>query len=263
MSTPPIRQAGQHFVITGAGSGIGRAIAIRLAAEGANVSLLGRRVELLEETAAAAVEAGAVLAQGVAADVRSQASVDAAFDEAADALGPIRGLVAAAGVGGPNMPGAGDRFLDVIETNLHGTYWSLRAAQRHLAEGPETRHLVVIASILARFGVAGHTAYCASKAGLLGLTRALALEVAQQNVQVNAVCPGWVETDMAWEGIDNLATIIGGTREKALASAMRQVPLGRMSQPSEVAGLIAWLVSEDARGVTGQGIDINNGAWMG
>lgn len=259
----PTRQKGQHFVITGAGTGIGRAIAARLAAEGANVSLLGRRVELLEEAAAEAVEAGAELAQVVGCDVRDQASVDAAFAEAADALGPIRGLVAAAGIGGPNSAGPDDRFLDIVGTNLNGTYWSMRAAQRHLASGPETRHMVVLSSILGRFGVPGYTAYCASKSGLLGLTRAMALELAGENVQVNAICPGWVDTDMAWQGIDGMAAAMGAPREKAFQVAMRQVPLGRMSTPAEIAGLIAWLVSEDGRGVTGQGLDMNNGAWMG
>lgn len=256
------RQKGQHFLVTGASSGIGRAVALRLGAEGANVSLLARRGDLLEQVAAEVIEAGAGLAHVLVADVRDQASLDAAVDEAADALGPLRGVVATAGVGGPNIPGPEDRFVDLVHTNLTGTYWTLRAAQRHLAPGPEARHMVVFSSILGRFGVVGHTGYCASKAGLLGLTRALALELAPQNVQVNAVCPGWVETDMAWEGIDRIAAAINGPREKGLAVAMKQVPLGRMSTPADVAGLVAWLVSDDARGVTGQGLDINNGAWM-
>ncbi len=258
-----LRQKGRHFAVTGASSGIGRAIAVRLGAEGANLTLIARRAELLEAVASDVIEAGAGIVQVATADVRDQAQVDAAFDEGADALGPYVGVVAAAGVGGPNLPGPGDRFLEVIQTNLSGTYFSLRAAQRHLAEGPDARHMIVLASVLARFGVAQHTAYCASKAGLLGLVRALALELAPQNVQVNAVCPGWVETDMAWEGIDGIAAAIGGTRERALQIAMRAVPLGRMSQPEDVAGLVAYLLSPDARGVTGQGLDINNGAWMG
>lgn len=257
------RQKGQHFAISGASSGIGRAIALRLASEGANLSLLARREGLLESVAAEAVEAGAELVHVVAADVRDQASVDAAFAELADALGPLRGFVACAGIGGPNQVGAEDRFLDLVQTNLTGSYWCLRGAQRHLAAGPEARHLVVISSILARFGVGGYTGYCASKAALLGLVRALSLELARENVQVNAVCPGWVETEMAWEGIDGMAAAMGKTREIALAAALRQVPLGRMSAPEDIAGLVAWLVSADARGVTGQGLDMNNGAWMG
>ncbi len=117
----------------------------------------------------------------------------------------------------------------------------------------------MIASILARIGVAGYTGYCASKAGLLGLVRAFAAELAPRDVQVNAVCPGWVDTEMAWQGLDAMS----GSREEAYADAMRDVPLGRMAQPEEIAGTVAWLLSPDAGGVTGQAIDHNGGAWMG
>lgn len=251
MSTP--RHQGRSFVITGAGTGIGRAIAVRLAAEGAQLVLLGRRRGLLEETAARS--GGRV----VPCDVRDKASVDAAFAEA----GPIHGLIAAAGVGGPNLPGEGDRFLDLVQTNLVGTYHCLRAAQRHLVPGPGFRDLVVVASILARFGVPGYTGYCASKAALLGLVRALALETAADQVRVNAICPGWVDTEMAREGIQGMADGMGVAYADALKIAMSAVPFGRMGTPEEVAGLVAWLVSADAGVFTGQGIDQNGGAWMG
>lgn len=250
-------------MVTGAGTGIGRAIALRLAREGAQITLLGRRVSLLEETAGLIRAAGGQPAFLQHCDVRDQAVVDASFAAAAAANGPIDALVADAGVGGPNEPGPEDRFLDLVQTNLVGTYFSLRAAQRHLAPGPRTRHLVVISSILGRFGVPGYTGYCASKTGLIGLVRALSLEVARDNVQVNAVCPGWVATEMAWQGIDGMAAGMGVTREQALAQAMSAVPMGRMSEPEHIAGLVAWLLSEDATGVTGQALDMNNGAWMG
>jgi 3-oxoacyl-[acyl-carrier protein] reductase len=138
----------------------------------------------------------------------------------------------------------------------------LRAAQRNLAPGPEARHLVVISSILGRFGVPGYTGYCASKTGLLGLTRALAHELAGDNVHVNAVCPGWVDTEMAWEGIDGMAGAMDISRDEAYQMAMSAVPMGKMSSPAEIAGLVAYLLSPDANGVTGQGIDMNNGAYM-
>ena len=117
--------------------------------------------------------------------------------------------------------------------------------------------------ILARIGVSGYTAYCASKAGLLGLVRALAVELAPRRIHVNAVCPGWVDTDMAWRGFETRARELGGTRDDAFADAMREVPLRRMSRPEDVAGTVAWLLSDDARNVTGQAIDQNAGAWMG
>lgn len=262
-SVLPPRQRGRHHLITGAGSGIGRAVALRLAAEGASVSLLGRNRDKLDAVAIEAIDAGAALAHVVVADLTDARAVGEAVAEAADALGPLDGLVANAGQGGPNFPGEGDRFFEIVQTNLVGTYNSLRAAQRHLAPGPEARHMVVVASILGRFGVPWYTGYCASKAALLGLVRAMALELARENVAVNAICPGWVETDMAWEGIDGMAAAMKTDRATALQAAMSQVPLGRMSQPEDIGGLVAWLLSNDARGVTGQGIDMNNGAWMG
>ena len=122
---------------------------------------------------------------------------------------------------------------------------------------------MVISSILARIAVPGYTGYSASKAGLLGLVRSFAAELAPQNIQVNAICPGWVDTNMASQGLELIAEAIGGTRDEAHAAAMRQVPLGRMSEPDDIAGTVAWLLSADARGVTGQAIDQNGGAWMG
>ena len=247
----------RHVVVTGAGRGIGRAIALRLAEEGARLSLLARGREALEATAADV--GGAFVA---AADIRDAAQVADGFAGAAAANGPVDALVANSGIGGPNEPGDGDRFDDLVATNLLGTYACVRAAQLHLAPGPERRDLVVVSSILARIGVPGSTGYCASKAGLLGLVRSLAAELAAENVQVNAICPGWVDTDMAWEGIDLMAGALGIRREEAYAQAMREVPLGRMSQPEDVAGTVAWLLSPDARGVTGQAIDQNGGAVM-
>lgn len=255
------RQNNQHFLVTGAGTGIGRAIALRLASEGAALSLMARDVSRLEETATAAIEAGAVRTHVLGADIRDRAAVDAAVDEAASVLGPLRGIIANSGIGGANEPGQGDRFDDIIATNIVGTYSCLRAAQRNLA-ADGTRHMVVIASILGRFGVPGYTGYCASKTGLIGLVRALAMELAAAEVQVNAVCPGWVNTDMARQGIAGMASGMNVSYDEAYAAAMSAVPLGRMSEPSHIAGLIAWLVSGDAIGVTGQGLDMNNGAWM-
>jgi NAD(P)-dependent dehydrogenase (short-subunit alcohol dehydrogenase family) len=183
-------------------------------------------------------------------DIRDPRAVQEAFDF------PLDALVANAGIGGRNDPGDEDRWEDIVRTNLDGTYWCCRAAEPHL---PDCGRIVVTASILARIGVSGYTGYCASKAGLLGLVRALAAELAPRQIQVNAICPGWVDTEMAWQGFDAME---GLTREEAYADAMREVPLRRMSPPEEIAGTVAWLLSDDARGVTGQAIDQNNGAFM-
>jgi 3-oxoacyl-[acyl-carrier protein] reductase len=251
----------RHVVVTGAGTGIGRAIAVRLAGDGAAVSLLGLERGQLEETAA--LVAGSTHVE--ACDIRDRGAVDRATGQAAAALGPIHALVAVSGLGGGNAEDdeGGDRFDDIVRTNLNGTYYCVRAVLRHLAPGPEARHVVVISSILARIAVPGYTGYSASKAGLLGLVRSFAAELASDEVLVNAICPGWVETDMAWLGLDRLADEIGGTRDEAYAVAMGAVPLGRMAQPEEIAGTVAWLLSPVARGITGQAIDQNGGAWMG
>ena len=245
-----------HAVVTGAGTGIGQAIAERLARDGATLTLLARDVERLRTVAEP------IGATALACDIRDAAAVDAAFAAAADLHGPIGVLVANAGIGGANDAGEGDRFDDLVATNLVGTYRCLRAAQRHFPPASEPRHLVVIASILARIAVPGYTGYSASKAGLLGLVRSLAAELAPDDVPVNAICPGWVDTAMAWTGIEGMAAADGISREAAYERAMSEVPLRRMSQPADIAGVVAWLLSPDARGVTGQAIDVNGGAFM-
>ena len=237
-----MRLEGKHVVVTGAGTGIGRAIAQRLAEEGARLTLMARDESRLRDIVPGAVTK--------AVDIRDRDAVLAAFDEQLD------GLVANAGIGGPNAPGEADRWEDIVETNLSGSYWCVRAAEPLLADGGR---VVVTSSILARIGVAGYTAYCASKAGLLGMVRAFAAELAPRGIQVNAVCPGWVNTDMAWQGLSEWP---GLTPDEAWEIAKQDVPMRRMGEPEEIAGTVTWLLSPDALGVTGQGIDHNNGAWM-
>lgn len=249
-----------HVLITGAGSGIGRAIAVRLDAEDFALTLVGRRGAALEETAAL-LNGDATVAP---ADVTDEAQLGAAFDTGVEAHGPLFALVANAGTGGPNEPGETDRFDELVATNLIGTYHSMRLAEARFGGSPVSPYrIVAIASILARIGVPGYSGYCASKAGVLGLVRAMAHELAPKNVLVNAICPGWVATDMAWEGLDGMAEAMGKTREEAHAIAMRDVPLGRMGEPAEIAGWVAWLLGRDSQGATGAAFDVNGGAWMG
>jgi NAD(P)-dependent dehydrogenase (short-subunit alcohol dehydrogenase family) len=256
------RLAGQHFVVTGAGTGIGRAIAQRLASEGAALTLMARRAEPLAETARSITAAGGSEPGCLSVDIRDRQAVDTAFARAAMERGPLDGLVANAGIGGPNAPGSDDRFDELVATNLGGTYNCVRAAEKHLAPGPATRNLVLISSVLGRIGVAGYTGYCASKTGVIGLARALAMELAPKHVQVNAVCPGWVDTAMAREGLEGMAKALQVSYDQALKIAMQAVPAGRMSRPEEVAGLVAFLLSPDAQGLTGQALDQNGGAFM-
>ena len=212
-----------NAVITGAGAGIGRAIALRLAADGHSLGLLARNIDALNATAEAAREAGAPRVHSAACDIRNRAAVDRTVETLADSLGGLNCLVANSGIGGPNADGPDDRFDDLVQTNLMGTYYCARAAERHFAPGENPRHIVAIASILGRFGVAGYTGYCASKTGILGLVRALAHEVASDGIQVNAICPGWVDTAMAREGIDGIAEAIGLSHDEAHAMAIAEL----------------------------------------
>ena len=257
-------QENQHFLITGAGSGIGRAIALRLIKEGACLTLIGRRLEPLKETLRLCEEAVESSRERViieSVDIREAQALRRICALGAERFGAYRGVVANAGVGGPNFPGDDDRFSTLIEINLIGTYQTLRAIQPLLAT-EDTTHMVVVSSCLARFGVAGYSGYCASKAGLLGMVRALAHELAP-HVQVNALCPGWVDTEMAREGLEGMAQALDISYQQAYEQAMSVVPLGRMSKPCEIAGTVSWLLGKDALGMTGQGIDINAGSWMG
>ncbi len=256
------RFEGRHIAVTGAGTGIGRAIAERLAREGAALSVFARQVARLAALIEELRAEGCGPVQAFACDVRNRNAVNRAFEQAAGEQGPFHDFVGNAGIGGPNQDGDDDRFLDLVATNLSGSYFTARAALRHLAPGPQPRRLVFIASILARIGVGGYTGYCASKAGILGLVRALARELAPQGIEVNALCPGWVDTEMAREGLEGMARAMRVTPAEAHRIAMQEVPAGRMSQPAEIAGTVAWLLSPDSRGVTGQAIDQNGGAFM-
>ena len=232
-----------HVAVTGAGTGIGRAIASRLVAEGARVSALARDASRLD------------VGEGYACDIRDPGQVEAVFDR----IGPLDALVANAGIGGPNEAGPRRPLRGSRRHEPHG-HVLVRAAPRSATARATSS---VIASILARIGVPGYTGYCASKAGLLGLVRAFAAELGPEGVQVNAICPGWVNT-RAWPGRASTGSPRRSacTREEAYAEAMKAVPLGRMSEPEDVAGTVRWLLSPDARGVTGQAIDQNGGAFM-
>jgi len=252
-------RSGRVAVVTGAGSGIGRAIALRLAEDGAAVALLGRTRETLEEVAGKARGQTRV----VTADVADPLAVDAAFDEVAQALGPLHILVANAGVGGPDQEGGEERWDAILRTNLDGAYHCLRAFEARWASEEDWRHALVISSCVARFGVPGIVAYSTAKAGQLGMVRALAAEWAPRKVRVNAICPGWVETGMAEARMRELARQAARPFAELRRELLEAVPLQRISQPEEIAALVAFLISAEAVSFTGQAFDPNNGAWMG
>ena len=251
--------SGRTAVVTGGGTGIGRAIALRLSERGAAVALVGRTGATLEAVAEEAPGKMAV----VTADVSDRAAVDEAFAEIVTQLGPLHCVVANAGIGGPNDLGGGDRWDAIVRTNLDGTYHCFRAFERHLAPDESWKHAIAISSCVARFGIPGISAYSAAKAGQLGLVRSLAVEWAEKRVLVNAICPGWVETQMAVDRMSELGDLGGISYEASRAEQLAAVPLARISEPAEIAGLVEFLLSAAAVSFTGQAFDPNNGAWMG
>jgi len=174
---------------------------------------------------------------------------------------PIDGIVANAGIGGENNWGETDRWDEIVNTNLTGTYNFVNAFLPNLALSKnEVKHILITSSVLARLGVVNYTAYCASKAGLLGLMRSWAMEFASKNVLVNAIAPGWVDTDMAQKGLQGIADGIGISKVEFFDMAMQSVPLKKMSHPKEIADLVSYLLKQQS--ITGQTIDINAGSVM-
>ncbi len=256
--SPRGRFEGFPVLVTGGGTGIGKAIALRFAAEGAVVAVSGRRPEPLEEVCAEGSGNGGRL-HAFPCDVTDRDAVEEMVSEVTEVCGPPRILVNNAGLGGPNACSreGPDRWREILSVNLDGLFHVTRAVLRVM---PERGRILSISSVLGKFGVPGYTAYCASKHGVVGFTRALALEVADRGITVNAVCPGWVETEMAKAGMEDLAKGAGITYEEARASALGQVPLKRILEPAEIAGLVAWIASEEAAGMTGQAVNLSGGS---
>lgn len=245
----------RRIVITGASRGIGRAAALHLArAEQASLLLLGRDARALEETAGLVRAAGGT-ARFSAGDVRDRAWLQAlARDEEA-----VQGLVAAAGISGvtPAARDSDERFDGILATNLTGTWNTVRAFAPRMGEGGR---IALVASVLGRFGVPGYGAYCASKAGVIGLGRALALELADRGILVNTVVPGWVDTGMADSGLRDLAKALGVDEAEARRRAERAVPLKRFGRPEEVAEGIAWLLSPANTLMLGKCLTLDGGS---
>lgn len=247
------------IVITGAGSGIGRATAKVLADSGYGLILLGRNLSALEETRAGLGNPASH--KCFSCDIRSPEKIQHALVESqAESLYAV---VANAGVGGENHYSKSDRWQEIIDTNLSGSYYTVQECLPYLKKNRNGfGKIIFVSSILARLGVPGYSGYCASKAGLLGLTRSLAAELAGDKILVNALCPGWVNTDMAHQGLQAFADALSIEKEEAYKNAMKPVPLGKMSEPEEIARLTAFLISNEQSSITGQSFDINNGALM-
>ena len=242
----------QHAVVTGGGSGIGDAIAKRLLADGVRVTLMGRSLQRLQGQQAAL---GDVAIQ--ACDVGDEDSVTDAFA----AVGDVDILVNNAGQveTAPLARTSLELWQRLLNVNLTGTFLCSRAVLPGMVARGQGR-IVNVASTAALKGYAYVAAYCAAKHGVLGLTRALAVEVAARGVTVNAVCPGYTETDIVAAAVENIVAKTGRTPEQARAELAKANPQGRLIQPEEVADAVAWIVASSA--VNGQAIAICGGETM-
>jgi NAD(P)-dependent dehydrogenase (short-subunit alcohol dehydrogenase family) len=246
--------------ITGAGRGIGRAAAQALADQGVHVGLTARTESELKEVAAACEERG-VKAKVAAADVTDEYRVAHAWESIEKELGPPGILVNAAGNARSEAFLKTDAALmeEHWRLNLLGTFHATRTALPAMLEAGWGR-VVNVASVAGKAGAKYITAYAASKHAVLGLTRCLAVEFADKGVTVNAVCPGYVDTDMTDKNVTRIVEKTGLDREEALARIRRMSPQNRMMSPAEVAATIVHLCGEDAMGINGQAITIDGGA---
>jgi NAD(P)-dependent dehydrogenase (short-subunit alcohol dehydrogenase family) len=246
--------AGKHAFITGGGTGIGLAAARALAARGAKLTLAARNFARLEKAASK------LDAYPVSIDVAKEASVTAAFEAARARHGPVHILVNNAGI----TPSAPLHNIDlamwneVLAINLTGAFLCARAALADMYAGQWGR-IVNVASIAGLKGGMYISAYCASKHGMIGMTRALAIEAAKRGVTVNAICPGYVETDIIDRAVDTITAKTKLDRDEARAMLYAGNPQGRLIKPEEVASAISWLCSEGAAATNGAAIPMSGG----
>lgn len=245
-------EAGRVALVTGSGRGIGRTIAARLAQEGADVAVSYRANDAAAEETAQMVRETGRKCELIKGDVSSPADVEALFKGVADAFGRLDVLVNNAGITRDNlmMRMKEDEFDEVLRINLKGTYLCTRAALRPMVRARWGR-IVNVSSVVGLVGNAGQANYAASKAGIIGFTKSVAREVAQRGITVNAVAPGYVETELT-----------GSLPDTVKDQILAQVPVGRFGEAEEVAEVVAFLAGESAGYVTGQTIAVDGGMTM-
>ena len=254
---------GQVALVTGGGVGIGRAITQALVGQQAGVAICGRRVEELERTAGDLIQAGGTVL-AVPCDVTKRGDVERTMKRVIQKFGRLDILVNNAGASGQTSIHDPDdsKWQNILQVNLTGSYLVSKLAIPHMLPHHYGR-IVNISSVLGRFGVAGYLAYCTAKHGILGFTKALALEVASQGITVNAICPTWVDTAMARRGIEETAASLGVSPDEFRKTAISMVPIKRMAEAEEVAGVLLYLCSRAASAITGQALNVCGGTTAG
>jgi 3-oxoacyl-[acyl-carrier protein] reductase len=247
-----MRFENQVAVVTGAGRGIGHAIALRLAKEGARVASVSRTEANAQKTADEINAARADAAKAYAVDVADQAAVQKAAEQIFADFARVDILVNNAGVtrDGLSMRMSMDDWDTVLNTNLKGAFNFTQAVMRPMIKQRSGR-IINISSIAGLIGNAGQANYAASKAGLIGLTKTLARELASRGITVNAVAPGLIETDMT--------TVLS---EEIRQNILKNVPLGKLGEPDDIAGAVAYLASAEAKYITGQVLTVDGGMVM-
>ena len=254
--------ANKVALITGGGTGIGKAIALSFAKNGAKVAVASRNRSHLD-IAAAEFDALGLPHVTLQMDVTKKDDVKREVDRVVAKWGAIQILVNNAGISGLSLIDDPDdsKWYKILDTNLNGMYLVTKEVLKHMRDHSGGR-VINISSVLGKFGVPGYTAYCSTKHGMIGFTRALALEVVDRGITVNTICPGWVDTEMATQGINETAAFQGISPAEFKAQAVAAIPIKRFLEADEVAELACYLASDLAKGITGQAINICGGQTM-